>query len=206
MRHPETRASRSACLAAIVLLLCLAVPAAVVAHAELESSTPADGASVPSPFDGPIAMTFTEALAEGSKADLVADGSVVASATVDGPGARMTIALGAPLAAGAYEVRWVGVADDGHLERGTFSFTVEAAAATPSPTPVPTPESTSAPTASPEASAVATASTAPSASPTPGDAQTAGSGDVILPIVVGLLVVAAGGAYLLTRRRSGSTR
>jgi methionine-rich copper-binding protein CopC len=188
---------------AVLLVIGLAVPASVAAHAELESSRPADGASVPSTFEGPILMTFTEALADGSKADLVAaDGSVVASATVDGPAATMTITLAASLAPGTYEVQWVGVADDGHLERGTFSFTVEAPVATPSATVEPTPE----PSTTPEPTFAASATPAPSAGPTPDASETAGTGDVLLPIVAGLLVVAAGGAYLLTRRRSGAAR
>lgn len=186
-----------------MLTVALATPAGVTAHAELESASPADGATVPSPFDGPITMTFSAALADGSKADLIAaDGSIVASATVDGPGATMTIALGAPLAPGRYEVRWVSVGDDGDLERDTFSFTVEAPAATPPPTAEPTP----APSATPEGTVVASASPVASPDATPDASGTAGTGDVLLPIIVGLLVVAAGGAYLLSRRRSGVTR
>ena len=188
------------------LLLAFAIPSAALAHAELERSTPADGATVPSPFDGPITMGFSATLAGGSKADLIGpDGSRVASATVDGPGAAMTIALDAPLEPGAYEVRWVSVGDDGDLERGTIAFTVEAPAATPSPTASPTPAPSTAASAGalPSASAPLIPS-APSA--TPEEAPAAGTADVLLPIVAGLLVVAAGGAYLLTRRRAGSSR
>jgi methionine-rich copper-binding protein CopC len=112
-----------------VAFLVIAGPSVVAAHAELESSSPADGATVPSPFTGPIGMTFSAALADGSRADLVGpDGTVLASASVDGPGATMTIELDAPLPAGSYEVKWVSVAEDTDLERGTFSFTVTTAA------------------------------------------------------------------------------
>jgi methionine-rich copper-binding protein CopC len=183
-------------------LLVAMLPAIVLAHAELETSTPADGAAVESPFDGPIVLDFTEALASGSEADLLGpDGAVVATADVDGPGARMTFKFDAPLDPGDYEVRWTGIALDGHVDRGTFGFTV-----TPSPPPEPTPEPTPTPAASaseaPASSAPATAepSEAPSPSPSPGSGAATGTGDVLLPIIVALIVVGVGGVYLLTRR------
>jgi len=209
MVHVTRRRPGLAGLAAAVLLV-LAVPAIATAHAELESSSPAAGATVPSPFTGPIEMRFSATLADGSKADLVGpDGTILASATVDGPGATMSIALDGPLPAATYEVKWVSVAEDADLERGTFSFTVAAAPITPSPTAT---EATLAPTGStpvaPTASASADASATPpgaaeSPSPSPflgeGGADTS-PGDVVIPIVVALIVVGAGAVYLLGRR------
>jgi len=190
-----------ACLA-IGALLVLLLPAAAAAHAELETSTPANGATVPSPFDGPIVLDFTEALADGSEADLLGpDGAAIATAAVDGPEAQMTFELGAPLDPGIHEVRWTGVALDGHVDRGTFEFTVLPAPPTPEPTPEPIPTPEASTTAAPATSPPATPEpfVAPTASPAVDDGA-AGTADVLLPIVVALLVVGAGAVHLLTRR------
>jgi methionine-rich copper-binding protein CopC len=200
------RARIAPALIAGALLVSL-IPAIVVAHAELETSTPADGATVDSPFDGPIVLDFTEALADGSEADLRGPGgAIVATADVDRPGARMTFEFNAPLDPGDYEVRWTGIALDGHVDRGTFEFTVAPAPLTPEPTPgpTPTPEPTPAAsaTAAPATSTPATAgpSEAPSPSPSPDGGTATGTADVLLPIIVALVVTGAGAVYLLTRR------
>lgn len=178
------------------VLLLVAFPAAVAADSHLERSTPADGTTVPSPFDGPIVLEFSEPLAEGSRAVLVGpDGATVATARVDGPDARMTFTPDAALGMGTYTVRWTSIAEDTHLARGTVEFTVAPAVASPSPAP------TAEPTPAPTASATAAPDTTAPASPWPTDGDASGSGaDVVLPIVVALLVVGAGAAYLLTRR------
>ena len=206
-----TRSNRPKTLLAgmpIAVAFVLMSAAVVAAHSELETSTPAAGATVPSPFEGPIVLTFSEVLADGSKADLVdSGGTSVASATVDGPGSKMTIAPGAALAPGDYQVKWVSVADDGDLLRGTISFTVAPAQPTASPTAPPSsvpsesapPTPTIAPSSTPSQ---APASAAPSGS---GDA-TSGTGDVLLPIIVALIVAGAGAAYLLSRRNRPAPR
>jgi methionine-rich copper-binding protein CopC len=201
MLHRSVPRRGLAGLAAAAFLV-IAGPSVAAAHAELESSSPADGATVPSPFTGPIGMTFSAALANGSKADLIGpDGTVLAAASVDGPEATMTNELDAPLSAGNYEVKWVSVGEDTDLERGTFSFTV---APTPSPaTPSPGPTEPSAvPTVSDTPateSAEPTVTTAASPSQSPGG-DASGPADVVLPIVVGLIVVGGGAVFLLGRR------
>jgi methionine-rich copper-binding protein CopC len=194
---------------ALGTLMALALVGVAWAHAELETSIPAKGATVPSPFDGPIVLTFSAALADGSKADVHGpDGMVIASAKIDGKGARMTITLDTALAAGDYEVKWVSVAEDGDLLRGTIAFTITPAPPSPTPTPEPTPSP------SPSASASVAVSTppptiaaaSPSASPAPVDGAASSTGDVVLPIIVALIVVGAGAAYLLTRRNRPATR
>ena len=184
------------------LLVGLVAPVGVSAHAELETSTPADGATVESPFVGPILLAFTEAMSAGSEAELRGPtGTIVATATVDGPGATMTFTLDAALEPGEYEVRWTTFADDGHVERGTFGFTVAPLPPTPEPTPEPTQSPSAAPTAAPSSpppSVEPSASASPS--PTADGSGTAGTGDVLLPIIVALVVVGAGAVYLLTRR------
>ncbi len=185
------------------LIIALSVPVAVLGHAELDTSIPAAGSTVESPFDGPIVLTFTEPLSDGSEADLIGPGNAtVASADVDEPDATMTFRLTEPLDPGVYEVRWTTLADDGHVERGTFEFTVAPAPPTPEPTPEPTPTATATPSAAPETPAPPTEAPTAAATPSPtvDGGATGGTGDVILPIIVALLLVGAGGAYLLTRR------
>jgi methionine-rich copper-binding protein CopC len=174
---------------AIAFAFAMLLPVSVVAHAELETSSPTDGSTVPGPFEGPIVLTFSADLVEGSKADLVdAGGGKIASAVVDGPGANMTITVEVPLGPDDYDVKWVSVAENGDLERGTVSFTV----APPPPTPQPTPEATPTPVVSASA-APATPSPAPTLSAssepsvTPVDAEgSASTGDEVIPIVVAL--------------------
>lgn len=182
----------------------------VAAHSDLVSSTPAEGASVPSPFSGPIVLTFSEHLASGSKADLVgANGKTVVSATVAAN--KMTLTMPTPLDPDHYAVRWISVADDGDLLRGILHFTVAAAAASPSPTPSaaasPSSSASAAPTANPSPNPSSSPSVPPSAGPSPsggGDTSGGGGNDVLLPIVVALVVLAAGAAYLLTQRNRPS--
>jgi methionine-rich copper-binding protein CopC len=186
-------------------LTIVALPMSVSAHAELDTAAPVDGSTVAGPFAGPIVLTFTEALASGSGAELIdSAGAVPVTTTVDG--STMTVTPSTVLPAGGYEVRWTSIADDGHVERGTVRFTVEIAA-TPEPTTSSTPaaSSTAAPSASPPPSpAVTAASAAPSAgSGTSGDASSGGG--VILPIVAGTLLVGALAILLIRRRDSTST-
>ncbi len=184
------------CLA-VAAVLVLWAPAAVAAHSELTSAVPADGTTVPSAFAGPIVLTFSEHLAAGSKADLVGpDGSTLATATVDADAKTMTFAASTPLAPGANRVEWTSIAEDGDLLRGIVTFTVAAEAASPTPSASVSPSATAA--ASPSAVPSPAAATAvPSGSGTSGGAGT----DVILPIVIVALIVAAGGFYLLRRNR-----
>jgi uncharacterized protein HemX len=67
---------------------------------------------------------------------------------------------------------------------------------TPSAATSQTPAATASPTASP------TPSPTPTASPDPGS-QTSGTGDVLLPILAALAIVAVGAGFLLRRGRPG---
>ncbi len=155
---------------ALLLALAMIAPAVVLGHAELETSDPADGASVEGPFAGPIVITFSEDLEAESSAELRdGAGRVASTAAIDG--ATISLTPDAALADGEYEVRWTAAADDGHIERGSFRFTV-LPAATPEPTasPTPTPEET----ASPTTEATATATPRGDAIRDPGDVRRAG--------------------------------
>jgi hypothetical protein len=106
------------------------------------------------------------------------------------------------LETGDYEVQWKAFADDGHLETGTFTFTVSAPV-TPPPSLSPVPSSpVSAP---PSASVEPTASTPATPSPTEGEptppANAAGTSDVLLPIIAAVVIIGVLGGYLLMRRQ-----
>jgi methionine-rich copper-binding protein CopC len=203
---PRRRTTSYAVLGGLVLALLL--PATAYGHAELDTSTPAEGATVDGPFAEPIVLTFTEALAGESGAELRdSAGLVAATATLDGD--TITITPDAPLGDGDYAVEWTAIADDGHIDRGTVRFTV-VVPATPEPTPTPsaTPAASVAASATPAASPTATPTpvATPAASPAGPDETdtTGGSGDVLLPIVLGALLV-GGLAVLLLRRRDTTT-
>ena len=192
-------------LAAAVLALSLPT-AIVLGHAELVTSTPADGSTVQAPFAEPILMTFSEALRADSSAELDdSAGKVAATATVSGT--TITVTPAAALSDGDFEVRWVSIATDGHILRGTFRFTV-APAASAGPTTSAGASGSDRPTAS-GAPPTATASGAPVASVAPIPSGGGGSGggtpsasDVIVPIVAGGLLVVGLAAFVLRRRDS----
>jgi copper resistance protein C len=199
-----------AALAAVVLL-----PGAVLAHAELEGTTPADGSTVDrTPTD--ISALFSEALeVDGSGLSLRdPDGLEIASGGIDPEEpARLLITDVPELGPGEYEVRWTAASDDGHVERDTWTFTVTASptpspSPSPSTTPVPSPtpgpsadsSATSSPSVSPVPTPVPTPSPAPSASVPPDDGAAGSGSEVILPIIAGLAIVVVAGGFLLSRR------
>lgn len=223
MSHPARHTTLAALVALLVLVL---VPTVVVAHAELEDSNPSKGETVTGtpPI---IEATYSEDLdLNDSSLILVdADGTEIASGGPAGaaPTRQMTITDLPELAPGEYTVRsTTKSADDGDIERTTWTFTVIAAPSqTPGPTPICTDECPGQPSggevvsASPSVSATAAPASASApaspaaASPTPtasadaGDGAS-GSGDAILPIIAGLAIVAIA-AVVLVRRRGRST-
>ena len=197
----------------LALPLAVALPAMVVAHAALDVATPADGASiVGAPTE--VAGTFTQNLEhDGSSLQLRdATGQVVATGRVDPADDRRMVVTDLPdLPPGEYEVRWTTLsAEDGELDRDTWTFTVVAAPTT-SPTPtsaptdVPSPAASSPAVSSPSPTAAVTASATAAPSPTAGGGSTGGGGgDAFLPIIAGLALVLIAGVGLLGRRgRSG---
>jgi methionine-rich copper-binding protein CopC len=199
-RHLPNRANLAALLLALGALI--ALPAGVAAHAEFERSTPEDGETVQG-SPNVIRALFSEELGDGSEMALLdEDGATIATGGID-PANPARLRLDPPdLQPGDYEVQWKSFADDGHLETGTFTFTVSAPV-TPPPSFEPTPSQVvSAPpsaSAAPTVSAPSTPSPA-TAEPSP-PANAAGANDVLLPIAAAIVVVGALGGYLLMRRR-----
>jgi hypothetical protein len=200
-RHVSIRRFRAAILVAFSLVL--VVPGLAAAHAELVRSSPADGDTVEG-TPAVITADFSEPVSDGSTIDLVdASGAVVAEGRIHEFNDTRLIIEPDDLSAGEYEVRWQAIADDGHIERGTFSFTV---VAPPTPTPSPTPAVTAPPeSAAPSPPPTATVAPAPTPSPTPaGSGDPASSADTLLPILAAVILVAVLGGFLLLRRRPSS--
>jgi len=195
--HPTTRFATAIALAFLLLL-----PAAVMAHAELDTPTPADGATVEG-TPAAIEATFTEPLdPEGSSLQMQdAAGDVVAAGgPVEGDPQRMSIDPVPALPPGEYTVRWTSLsAVDPHVERGTWSFTVTAEP-TLAPTPVATDTSTTTPSTGPTTEPSLAPTTAPSPSPSGDGDPAASEGDVLVPIIAALAIVAIAGVVLLNRR------
>lgn len=110
-------------LAAVAVML----PQSAVAHDELISSDPADGATVATAPEQ-LTLTFSGQIAEVGAAVNVTDGAQ--ASVVDGDpqveGTTLVQDLSDDLAAGDYEVVWRVTSQDGHPISGTFGFVVEA--------------------------------------------------------------------------------
>jgi methionine-rich copper-binding protein CopC len=113
-------------IAAAVALLVIVAPVAALAHAKMKSSTPKDGSTVAAGlseielnFSKPLRLSVVH-VRDASKHDVPLRGELpkaftaVAKINVDG------------LTPGAYEVSWTAVAEDGHVMKGTFAFSVKA--------------------------------------------------------------------------------
>lgn len=194
--------------AALIAIFLLAAPVTVVAHAELQEVSPADAGSVTG-TPAELTATFDEALEDGSTLSIRdSAGNRLAVGAIDPSDAmRLVIADVPELAPGTYEMRWTASSDDGHIERGTWTFTVTAAAsaepsasASPSAAATTTTGETLPPT--PEATPVVT--TTPSGPiEAPAD-PAASSGEIFLPIIATAAIVLIGGALLLSRRNRPS--
>jgi methionine-rich copper-binding protein CopC len=184
----------------IAFAVTLILPAEVHAHAELQTATPKDGATVAgSPPE--ISGSYSEAMTTtGSSLVLLGpDGKQVATGGVDPVNdRRMAIDPVPDLVPGLYTVKsTTKSAADGDIDRKEWSFTVFPAS---TPTPTLAPSATAAPSVS---APPASTSPTPNASPAPSaavDGTSGGVGDVILPIIAALAIVAVGGALLLGRR------
>ena len=193
-------------IAMLVLAGSLAIvmlPGVVLAHAELQTATPADKATVIAPVTE-VSGIYTEAPTPAGSSLVVKDatGAVVARGAVDpAEPTRMVATPASPLGNGTFRVESTAVGSDGHVDHAVWTFSV-AVAPSPAPTPIP---------ATPVPSAAATAESTPipatpkpsaAATPVPsaGGGTTGSGGDVLLPIILALIILGGGAAYLLSRR------
>jgi len=167
--------------AGVAGIVLLSIAGTALGHADLVSSAPADGTTI-EVLPIPIVLTFDEALTAGSTVEARdASGAIVATGSIDPADETRLIIDPATILAGAIELRWTSVGDDGDILRGIVQFTY----APPTPPP---------PTAAPS----------PIATPAPGDSGSDNTSDVILPIVVGLIAVALVAWRVLRRGPTGS--
>jgi methionine-rich copper-binding protein CopC len=194
-------------LLALVALLLGGAPA--MAHSDLASSDPADGAVLATAPEV-VRFTFNERLLPQGNAitltDVAADARIeVAKASVDGDTVSVPFPAGAP--AGQYRAAYRVVSADGHPIAGSITFTVGAGA---SPTPA-GPADPSPVASSPAAPGAPAATGAPGADPSlasplpaalPDDAGDAGdAGMLVWALAIGVVVLAAvGGATWYARR------
>ena len=210
MRSPG-RALRLAVALGLGLGVVLVLPGVVVAHAALDVPKPADGATLegsPPVIEG----IFTQDMdPETSSLDVRnAAGDVLAEGGVAADDPRRMVIEGVPeLAPGEYEVRWTTLStEDGEVERGTWSFTVTAAAtaaptATQAPTGLPSVAPTTAPTSAPTPPSSPATLDMPTPKPSNGGTEPT-SGDVLLPIVAALALVLVAAGLLVNRRGRGT--
>lgn len=188
--------------AATALALVLVAP--VLAHADLVSSDPADKAVLATP-PTTITLTFSETLgATKASFKLIGPSGIVGTGKVGADPAGMVLD-GLALDPGSYEIQWTSASTDGHLLRGTLTFTVaQPTAASSTPPPALSQQPSGAPTAAASPSTPATssaASPAPAASPDPAAPASSSGADVVLPIIVALAAVAGIGVLVLRRSR-----
>jgi methionine-rich copper-binding protein CopC len=203
MTH-RTRTGRFRVAGLLAFALLALLPASAMGHAELSEASPGDGDVVGEPLTR-LTADFTEDLADGSAMTLRdAAGAVVAEGGIHPSNERlMLILVDEPLPSGEYEVGWQALAADGHIERGTYRFTVATTAAA-TPTAAPSQPAASAGASAPPSGPAPTpipATPAPSAAPTD---PAASSGEVLLPILAAVVLVGLLGGYLLFRRRPAS--
>lgn len=180
-------------LAAVCALAMLLVAGPAAAHSRLESSDPADGASLATP-PSKVTLTFNEQMQQG-----------FATLTVIGPGDTawqdgetqvsgdsVSIAVKPLGPAGKYQIGYRVVSDDGHPISGSVSFTLTA----PGPAAATAPTSAAAPsTAAPTAAAPSTTAAAAPAEDT--------GGTPVWPWIVGGVVAVAAGVVLALRLGRG---
>lgn len=125
-------------LAAWATLGVAALPAS--AHSRLVSSSPADGESLPaSPSE--VVLTFNEDINPQFVTVRVTDGEGgdVAGADASVDGAKVTLPVAQPIAAGSYKITYRVVSADSHAISGSTAFTVAGdPLASPSPATTPT--------------------------------------------------------------------
>lgn len=108
------------------LLLCLSTTTGALAHAHLQSATPASGSQVGPTQD--LRLVFSEGVEEKfTKVELRRDNALLPLkniATVPGDKKTLVVTPEQPLTAGDYVVDWQAVSVDTHKSSGNYSFKV----------------------------------------------------------------------------------
>ncbi len=175
--RPVLTASRRAATSVVAVLALMLWAGSVAAHAELVSSDPADGAVLATPPTA-VTLTFSEGLnASESRFELDGpDGSQVGTGTAAKDGDEAMALGGLALGPGSYTIKWTSVSLDTDILRGTLTFTVSDG---PSP-----------------------AASSRTGTADAGTTSATSDGDIALPIVIALVLVAIVGAYVIRRSRA----
>jgi methionine-rich copper-binding protein CopC len=112
-------------VAALMALTTFTAAGSALAHASLTGSVPEDGATVDAglaaiemTFSDPVRITLVRVHSAATDSDVPLQGGLP-----DDFAGTAAVAVD-PLAAGAYDVSWTCVAEDGHVMKGHFTFTV----------------------------------------------------------------------------------
>lgn len=195
--HTPLRARLSALAAALLVAFGVALAAAspAQAHDDLIGSDPAAGAALDA-LPAQLTLTFSAGIAADEGASVVEVTDAAGTTLADGSPSVSDNVLTQPLAgeaSGAVTVLWKVVSSDGHPISGEYSFTVAAAAPTPTETATPAPTETAAPDETP----------APSTAPTVAPEDAGSDAAAVWPwVLFGLIAAAAAGVvvYLLVAR------
>jgi copper resistance protein C len=108
----------------LALAVCGIVTGPCMAHAKLQSSTPADNAHL-TQAPKTLTLNFNEA-AQLAMLKLVRDGKEISVPLDQSAKAGKTFTVTLPaLMPGSYTVQWAAVAaDDGHVTKGSFAFLI----------------------------------------------------------------------------------
>lgn len=172
------------CLVTVGALLLVGAPA--WAHAELESSSPPENASLAS-APAEVTLTFSEAVAANLASVTVSGpgGTRYEAGLATGAGPTLTVPLRPLGPAGAYQIDYRVTSEDGHPISGSVPFSLT----TPGP---------AAAAASSSPATAASPATAPQPAPTA--AATEDGGSPVWPWIVGAVVVVVAGAAVALRR------
>jgi copper resistance protein C len=184
------RIARGVAVALLAGLALLLGAAPALAHTRLQSSDPADGASLDAAPQR-VSLTFNETMTPGFSTVTVIgpDGTAYQTGEATADGGTVSIEV-LPLGpAGRYEIGYRVVSADGHPVTGSVAFTLT--------TPGPGTTTTAAP--EPSAAAAAPATAAP---PTPAAPEDDG-GAPVWPWVVGAVVLVGGGVVAALRLGRG---
>ncbi len=110
---------------AVVLTVAVAATAVVVAHMKLERTVPAANSTIGAP-PAEIQAWFTQK-PDPKVSRLTLEGPagpVTLGAVHVGDDKSLTAKVEGSLANGAYQVTWQAAGDDGHVQKGTFGFTL----------------------------------------------------------------------------------
>ncbi len=113
-----------------VFVLAIGCADAALAHTKMTASVPADGATVPAglsqiemTFSHPMRLTLVRVHGAADDKDVAIAGTLPKAFADD---AKVSVDT---LAAGAYDVSWTAVSEDGHVMKGHFKFTVSGSTA-----------------------------------------------------------------------------